>query len=69
MGQPSPFALARRPPAMECPQCHAELSLKEAITIINGTGTYRKAKVRWPNGEISFVNAGDVNPNVLEVLE
>jgi hypothetical protein len=54
---------------MRCPHCHAELTLKEAITILNGSGTRQMAKVRRPDGKIAYVNAGDCNPLLVEILE
>lgn len=59
----------RANPRMECPHCHAELSLREAITILNGTGFRRMARVRNPNGTIAYIEAGRVNPLAVEILD
>ena len=54
---------------MKCPQCDGQLSSKEAITILNGSGYVRKVRVRTCDGKIHIVDAGLVNPNTVEVLE
>jgi hypothetical protein len=56
-------------PGMECPHCHGKLTIREAITILNGTGYTQTAKVRTPDGEIHFVEAGLVNPLEVEILD
>jgi hypothetical protein len=60
-----------KPPGMERPHCHATLSLKEAIIVLNGGalesmpvglengGFPRRARVRIPDGTVGFVNAGE----------
>jgi hypothetical protein len=59
----------RANPRMECPHCRAELSLREAITILNGTGFRRMARVRSPDGVIAYIEAGRVNPLAVEILD
>jgi len=54
---------------MCCPRCQAALTLKEAITILNGSGYERIARVRLKDGTIAFVDASRVNPNEVEVLD
>ena len=54
---------------LKCPQCRAKLTLLEAITILNGTGFQRIAKIKLPDGKIAFLEAGKVNPNAVEILE
>lgn len=54
---------------LECPHCHAELTAKEAITILHGTGSARMVPVRFDNGEVGFMEAGQVNPTAVEILE
>jgi hypothetical protein len=56
-------------PGMECPYCHAKLTIREAITILNGTGYTQTAKVRTPDGETHFVEAGLANPLEVEIFE
>ena len=56
-------------PKMKCPHCDSELSLREAITILNGTGYRRMAKVRFPDDRIGLVEAGTINPLVVEILD
>lgn len=53
---------------MRCPHCQTELSNKEAITILNGSGWVRNVRVRTPDGKIHVMDAGSVNPNTVEVL-
>lgn len=55
-------------PQMKCPHCDAELSLREAITILNGTGFRQLARVRY-KGKTFVQDAGSVNPLAVEVLE
>ena len=54
---------------MNCPHCHAKLSNKEAITMLNGSGYVRIVLVRTPDGKIHAVNAGLDNPNAVDVLD
>ena len=56
-------------PKMKCPHCGTELSLREAITILNGTGYRRMAKVRFRDDRIGLVEAGSVNPLAVEILD
>jgi hypothetical protein len=55
--------------AMECPHCHAPLSLREAIVILNGSGYTQMAKIRLPDGFTRYAEAGSVNPNECEILD
>lgn len=54
---------------MRCPHCHAELTLREAITILNGTGFVRRARVRLEDGRIIVLEASKINPNTVEILD
>lgn len=54
---------------MHCPHCAVRLTLKEAITILNGSGYRQFARVRLRDGQIAFVDAAKVNPNEVEVLD
>lgn len=54
---------------MECPHCKAKLTLKEAIEILNGCGFVQMAKIRTPEGAIVLIEAGLVNPHVVEIIE
>jgi len=54
---------------MLCPHCNAELTLKQVIILLNGSGYERNAKVRLPDGQIAYISAGSVNPNEVEILE
>ncbi len=54
---------------MKCPHCQADLTLREAIIILNGSGYRRIAKIRLPSGQIAFQEAGKVNPVANEVLD
>jgi hypothetical protein len=54
---------------MECPHCKRRLTLKEAITILHGSGFEKIATVALPNGTVAFVEAGLVNPREVEILE
>jgi hypothetical protein len=54
---------------LKCPHCLAELTAKEAITILHGTGSKRMVPVRFANGKVGFMEAGQVNPTAVEILE
>jgi hypothetical protein len=54
---------------LKCPHCHTELTAKEAIMILHGTGSERMVPVRFANGKVGFMEAGQVNPTAVEVLE
>lgn len=51
-----------------CPYCHKELTLKEAIEILNGSGFVQYVRVKLPDGSITVMEAGLVNPNAVEIL-
>jgi hypothetical protein len=53
---------------MQCPHCRKELTMKEAITILNGKGFVQIALVRTADGHVTTIEAGLVNPNTVEVL-
>jgi hypothetical protein len=53
----------------KCPACGGEITAKQAIEILNGTGYQRTAKVKLPDGRIDFMPANLVNPREVEVLE
>jgi len=54
---------------MNCPHCGSVLTLKEGITILNGSGFSQVARVRLPDGRVALMEAALVNPNVVEVLD
>ena len=58
----------RTEPQMQCPHCRKELTMKEAITILNGKGFVQIALVRTADGHVTTIEAGLVNPNTVEVL-
>ncbi len=60
---------AKSSPEMRCPHCTHELTVKEAITILNGTGFKRMVPVRLPDGQTTFLEAGIINPHTVEILE
>jgi hypothetical protein len=45
-----------------CPRCKADLTVKEAVEILNGSGFQHIAKVQLPDGQIALVPAHLVNP-------
>jgi hypothetical protein len=53
----------------KCPHCHIELTLKEAITILNGDGFGKKVRVKTPDGTVYLMDAGQVDPTACEILE
>jgi hypothetical protein len=60
----------KRPsPQMKCPRCHEKLTLRQAITLLNGSGFKQMALVKLPDGSITAIEAGIVNPNTVEILE
>lgn len=54
---------------MHCPHCHETLTVKQAIEILNGSGYVQFAQVRLPDGSVTNIEAGLVNPNTVEILE
>lgn len=55
-------------PQMRCPHCRHALTMKEAITVLNGSGFVQMALVRMADGHITAVEAGLVNPNTVEIM-
>jgi hypothetical protein len=55
-------------PELVCPHCANDLTLKQAVEILNGSGYQRIAKVRLPDGRVYFIPANLVNPDEVEVL-
>lgn len=53
---------------MKCPHCKAKLTLREAIIILNGSGVMKKAQIKLASGEIAYLDAGQVNPNTVELI-
>jgi hypothetical protein len=53
---------------MKCPHCKAKLTLREAIIILNGSGLKKMAQIRLVSGEIAYLDAGQVNPNTVELI-
>jgi|HubBroStandDraft_6_1064221.scaffolds.fasta_scaffold1583306_2 hypothetical protein len=58
----------RKKHVMECPHCKAVLTLKEVITILNGSGFRQMAPVQLEDGQVAYMEAGLVNPNAVEIL-
>ncbi len=54
---------------MQCPHCKQNLTLKEGIEILHGSGFEKIAMVRGLDGTVAFVEAGLVNPRAVEILE
>jgi uncharacterized protein YbaR (Trm112 family) len=54
---------------MCCPHCKTELSIKQAVEILNGSGYELMVRVRTPDGRIFCRPAHEVNPNEVEILE
>ena len=52
-----------------CPHCQKQLTAKQAVEILNGSGYQRIVKVKLPDGAVDFVPANLVNPKEVEVLE
>jgi hypothetical protein len=52
-----------------CPHCHAKLTLREAVTIIHGTGFRRMEPVKLPTGKVSLMEIGEIYPSFVDVLE
>lgn len=55
-------------PQMQCPHCRQKLTMKEAITLLNGKGFVQMALVRTATGHVTAIEAGLVNPNTVEIL-
>jgi hypothetical protein len=56
--------------ARRCPHCQHDLTVKEAIVILNGSGFVQKVRVRVPEtGVEAWVDAAQVNPRKVEILE
>ena len=51
-----------------CPHCRHALTLREAIIIMHGSGFEEIMQVRLADGTLAYLEAGLVNPNVVEVL-
>lgn len=54
---------------MSCPHCQAPLTIKQVITLLNGSGYRQVVAVKLPDGTITHQEAGRVNPNAVEILE
>ncbi|MGD1068677.1 MAG: hypothetical protein ABSB15_00940 [Bryobacteraceae bacterium] len=54
---------------MKCPHCQEDLTLKEAIQILNGSGFVKYVRVKAPDGSMAVIEAGLVNPNTVEILD
>ncbi len=54
---------------MSCPHCQKQLTVKQAVDILNGSGYQRIVKVKLPDGRVDLVPANLVNPNEIEILE
>lgn len=53
----------------QCPHCGTQITLKQAIELLNGSGYQRTAKVELPDGRVVYIPACLVNPNEVKVLE
>ena len=54
---------------MQCPHCGSKLTIKDAVTILNGSGYARNVRVRTPEGREHIAPAHLVNPEAVEILE
>lgn len=52
-----------------CPRCGAILSLRQIIQLMNGSGFVRHIRIRLPDGGMAVLEARDVNPNTMEIVE
>jgi hypothetical protein len=54
---------------MRCPHCEHPLTLKQAIVILNGSGFRHMVPVRLRDGTTAVMDASQVNPNAVEILD
>lgn len=52
-----------------CPHCNHPLTLRDSIIIMHPTGFEAFVKVKLPDGTITFIEAGRVDPTFVEILD
>lgn len=52
----------------QCPHCNHNLTAREAIIILHGSGFEETVPVKMPDGTVAFMEVGTVYPNEVEVL-
>lgn len=52
-----------------CPHCGTKLTLKQMIEAMNGSGFIRYVQVQTPDGRVVSMQARDVNPREVTVIE
>jgi hypothetical protein len=67
--QPDQSTDADPAPERRCPGCRRKLSLGQIITMMHGSGYEQYVQVKLADGTIAFVEAGLVNPTLVEVLD
>ena len=53
----------------QCPHCREPLTVKQIIELMHGRGFVRRVNVRLPDGDIVCLDARDVNPRTMEIIE
>jgi hypothetical protein len=69
LNQPKPSENTEMRHEQRCPHCGHELTLKQTITAMHGSGYEQYVHVRRSDGSIAIMEAGIVNPTTSEVLE
>jgi hypothetical protein len=57
------------PTSDRCPHCRKLLTIKQIIEMMNGSGFVRRVKIRLPDGTAAWLDARDVNPNAMEIVQ
>jgi len=52
-----------------CPGCNHKLTLGQVITMMHGSGYEQYVRVKLADGSVALVEAGLVNPTLVEVLD
>lgn len=52
-----------------CPHCRHRLTLREITFMMHGSGYEQYARVKLADGSIALVEAGIINPTLVEVLD
>lgn len=52
----------------KCPRCGAQLTIKEAVQVLNGSGYVIYVRARTREGLEVIIKAQDANPNEVEIL-
>jgi hypothetical protein len=60
---------AETDPERRCPVCNHKLTLGQIITMMHGSGYEQYVGVKLADGSIALVEAGLVNPTLVEVLD